>query len=173
MTELSETELGHINLRGNADDADFVDGVASVLGQRLPVEANTLTLSEHRIYWLGPDEWQIVTAPGRVAGLVTQLEDKLSGQHIAINDMNGGQVALHLAGSDVPDLLASGCTLDLQPSNFAVGDCAQTGLAKANVLVGHIDAGPLYEIIVRRSFSEYLLRWLRQSIRSPAGSASS
>ena len=173
MTELGKIDLGHINLRGDADDAAFADGVASVLGQRLPVEANTLTLSEHRIYWLGPDEWQIVTASGHVADLVNELADKLSGQPVAINDLSGGQAALHLTGSDAPNVLASGCTLDLEPANFAVGDCAQAGLAKANVLVGHIDAGPLYEIIVRRSFSEYLLRWLRQSIRSHAGSASS
>lgn len=173
MTELRQPGLGHINLRGNAGDRPFVDGVAVALGQRLPVESNTLTQSEHRIYWLGPDEWHIVTETDQVATLVAQLEDTLAGQHIAINDLSGGEVALHLRGRNVPAMLSRGCTLDLHPSVFGVGDCAQTGLARANILLGHIDAAPLYEIIVRRSFSEYLLRWLRQNIHSPAGSASS
>ena len=166
MTEYRAIDLGHINLRGNADDNRFVDGVAEVLGQKLALQPNTLTRSEHRVYWLGPDEWQIVTALDRAADLCSQLEHKLAGQHVAVNDLSGGQVALHLSGDDVPLLLAKGCTLDMHPSVFSVGDCAQSGLAKANVLLGYIDAGPVYEIIVRRSFSEYLLHWLRQNTHS-------
>lgn len=173
MTEVRQVDLGHINLRGNTDDDRFVDGVADVLGQCLPVESNTLTQSEHRIYWLGPNEWQIVTELDQVVGLIVQLDDTLAGQHVAINDLSGGQVALHLTGRDVPALLDRGCTLDLHPSVFVIGDCAQSGLAKANVLIGYIDAAPVYEIIVRRSFSEYLLRWLRLNNPSHAGSASS
>jgi len=173
MTEYRAIDLGHINLRGNADDPGFVDGVVEALGQKLPSRPNTLTRSEHRVYWLGPDEWQIVTAPERAAEVVAQLEDKLAGQHVAINDLSGGQVALHLSGDDVPLLLAKGCTLDMDPSVFSEGDCAQSGLAKANVLIGYFDAAPVYEIIVRRSFSEYLLRWLRQNTHSRVASASS
>ena len=82
---------------------------------------------------------------------------------VSINDLSGGQIAIHLSGSDVPDLLAKGCTLDLHPSVFGVGACAQSGLAKTIVLLGHIDKAPVYELIVRRSFSEYALRWLRQN----------
>lgn len=172
MTEYHAIDLGHINLRGNADDNKFVDGAAEVLGQSLPLRPNTLTQSEHRVYWLGPDEWQIVTAPNRAADLFAQLDHRLSGQHVAINDLSGGQVALHLSGEDVPLLLARGCTLDIHPSVFHVGDCAQSGLAKANVLLGYFDAAPVYEIIVRRSFSEYLLQWLRQNTHSRVASAS-
>ena len=173
MIEVSRVDLGHINLRGNAEDSRFVDGAATVLGQSLPLTANKLTQSEHRIYWLGPDEWQIVTEPDRVADLARELEDALRDQHVAINDLSGGQISLHLVGTDVPALLARGCTLDLHPSVFGVGDCAQSGLAKAGVLLGCIGEVPVYEIIVRRSYSEYLLSWLRQSIHSRGGSDSS
>ena len=172
MTECLAIDLGHINLRGNADDSRFVEAVAEVLGQTLALRPNTLTQSEHRIYWLGPDEWQVVTAPDRVGDLLSQLEQTLAGQHVAINDISGGQVALHLSGDDVPALLAKACTLDLHPSVFDVGDCAQSGLAKANVLLGCIDAAPVYEIIIRRSFSEYLLQWLRQNNYSRVASVS-
>jgi len=172
MTEMKTIDLGHINLRGDPGNRMIVDAVAGVLGQELPVEPNTLTLSEHRVYWLGPDEWQIVTQPDATAGLAGKLEHALAGQHVAINDISGGQVTLHLTGTDVPLLLAKGCTLDLQPPAFDLGRCAQSGLAKANVLLGYIDAAPVYEIIVRRSFSEYLQLWLRQNTHTPGGSAS-
>lgn len=173
MIDIGQVDQGHINLRGNAADSRFVDGVADVLGQSLPLAPNKLTQSQHRAYWLGPDEWQIVTEFNRVTDLVQQLEDALAGQHVAINDLSGGQVSLHLSGKGVPELLAKACTLDLHPSVFGVGDCAQSGLAKASVLLGCIGDAPVYEIIVRRSYSEYLLLWLRQSTHSRAGLASS
>lgn len=173
MTELQRIDLGHINLRGDSGDEHFVGRVAKVLGQPLPVEPNTLSIADRRVYWLGPNEWQIVTELERAAELVNALEDALVDRHVAINNLSGGQVALHLTGTDVPELLARACTLDLDPTIFGVGNCAQSGLAKANVLIGCIDSTPVYEIIVRRSFSEYLLRWLRQNIHSHAGSASS
>ena len=160
MSEIRHANLGHINLRGNVADQRFVDAVLAALEQPLPAEANTLTRADHRIYWLGPDEWQVVTAPDAVENLTTKLNDELAGQHAAVNAVSGGLAVFHLSGKNVPDLLARGCTLDLHPSVFREGMCAQSGLAKANMLLGYIDAAPVYEIIVRRSFSGYVLRWL-------------
>lgn len=173
MPELTRISTGHINLRGNARDKRFADGIGSVLGQELPAAPNTFSQGDHRLCWLGPDEWQVITTPENVRSSVEQLEVALEGQHVAINDLSGGQVCLHFSGDSAAEVLARGCTLDLHPTAFRPGDCAQTGLAKATVLIACIDAAPVYEIIVRRSFSEYLLRWLRQSPISPAGSASS
>ena len=173
MSEFRRVDLGHINLRGDSRDDTFIDAVAKVLGQRLPREPNTVSIADHRVYWLGPNEWQIVVEDGRADELANGLEDAFVDRHVAVNNLSGGQVALHLTGTAVPDLLAPACTLDLHPTVFGVGECAQSGLAKANVLIGYIDATPVYEIIVRRSFSEYLLRWLRQNTHSRAGLASS
>jgi sarcosine oxidase subunit gamma len=50
--------------------------------------------------------------------------------------------------------------LDLHPGVFAVGDCAQSGLAKANVVLALVDDKPTFMVVVRRSFSDYLYRWL-------------
>lgn len=163
MAEIVGAKLGHINLRGNAADEMFTAGVAAALGQDLPLEPNTISRSIHRIYWLGPDEWQIVTDLGNVDALLQKLSRKLARQHVSVNDVSGGQAAFHVSNSNVPELLAKGCTLDLHPSVFRVGACAQSGLAKTIMLLGCIDEAPVYEIIVRRSFSEYALRWLRQN----------
>lgn len=172
MTEIRKTALGHINLRGNADEPRFVKAVQDVLEQALPIDANTISLSSRRVYWLGPDEWLIVGDIEESTELAMRLEQALADQHVAVNDVSGGQTVLHLSGQDVPALLARGCPLDLQPAVFGVGSCAQSGLAKANVLLGCIDAAPVYEIIVRRSFSEYVERWLRHNTHIPADSGS-
>ena len=55
---------GYFNLRGDPKDNDFLDSVGEVLGQPLPAAANTFTGSTCRAFWLGPDEWLIMTEPG-------------------------------------------------------------------------------------------------------------
>jgi len=159
-----QTDLGHINLRGNAANSDFLAAAATVLQQELPVAANTMTTADHRVFWLGPDEWQIVTAADNTARLLAGFREALTGVHASVSDLSGGQVAMRVTGPGVREVLAKGCTLDLSPANFAVGACAQSGLAKASMLIGRIeDMGPAFEIIVRRSFADYAARWLHHA----------
>lgn len=155
------SELGHINLRGKVSNPEFVAAVTSVLGQGLPVDANTMTIENHRVFWLGPDEWLIVTANEDFADLLVQLRQALVQQHAAATDVSGGNIVLRLAGQGARDILAKGCTLDFHAETFPVGTCAQSGLAKANVLIGLVDEQPTYEIVVRRSFADYLGLWIQ------------
>ena len=60
------TPPGQINLRGRPSDPRFVRTVGAVLGCVLPLNANTVTsAAEVTVLWLGPDEWLLVTNPGR------------------------------------------------------------------------------------------------------------
>ena len=153
-------DLGHINLRGNPENANFVTAVEKVLGHSLPVTPNTVAVGTHRTFWLGPDEWLVVTAAGQAATVAGRLQEVTSQTHASVNDISGGQIAMLLQGSAARRILAKGCTLDLHASVFPVGACAQSGLAKANVLLGLLDDAPTFMIVVRRSFSDYLCRWL-------------
>ena len=154
------SEPGFVNLRGDANNSKFVAAARSVLGQDLPLEANTMSIDKHHVYWLGPDEWLIVTAGEDSMELLTELRRALAKQHTAVTDVSGGNILLRLSGDNAHEILANGCTMDFHTGVFPIGHCAQSGLAKALVLIGHIDERPTYEIIVRRSFSEYLSHWL-------------
>ena len=159
-----QTDLGHINLRGEAANPDFLAALAAVLQQELPVAANTMSIGDHRVFWLGPDEWQIVASADNTARLLAGLREALTGVHASVCDLSGGQVAMRVAGPGVRGVLAKGCTLDLSPANFVVGACAQSSLAKASMLIGRTEtAGPVFEIIVRRSFADYVARWLHHA----------
>ena len=153
-------DLGHINVRGNAEGTGFVKSVEQVLGQALPIRPNTVSAGQHQVFWLGPDEWLVATPSGVAAELAGRLKHASTGLHASVNDISGGQIALMLQGPKCRDLLARGCTLDLHPGVFAVGDCAQSGLAKANVVLALVDDKPTFMVVVRRSFSDYLYRWL-------------
>ena len=101
----------------------------------------------------------IITEP-KQAALIRSLEKKLAGQHTALADVSGGQIVLQLSGPKVRDVLAKGCTLDFHPRSFKPGQCAQSGLAKAPMLVAMTDDQPSYSIVVRRSFADYAALWL-------------
>ncbi len=149
--------LGHLNLRGDPADAAFTSAAESVLGLALPTEPNTTAESGDLLaLWLGPDEWLIVTPPD-------SLEAALDGMHVAVTDVTGGQTVITVSGPSARDVLAKGCPLDLHPSVFRPGDCAQTLLAKANVTLRRVDDTPSYELIVRRSFADYAALWLQDA----------
>ena len=156
-------DSGFVNLRMDPGRTRAMEAVAGILGHRLPVEPNTLADDRTRSYWLGPDEWLIVTTAAEAGTLVEALEDALAGLHAAVNDLSGGYVRLQLTGDRVRDLLARGATIDLHPREFRPLQCAQTGLAKSAVLIGHLGEPVVMELIVRRSYSDYLLRWLMHS----------
>lgn len=156
-------DVGHINLRGDPDSAEFRKAVESTLGQHLPVDANTSTDADHRVFWLGPDEWLVMAEAGKTADLLQRLNRALAECHASVNDISGGNIALRLSGPRIRDLLAKGCTLDLHPDVFKAGSCAQSGLAKAAVLIVRVDESDTFDLIVRRSFADYLMRWLRRA----------
>jgi sarcosine oxidase subunit gamma len=110
------------------------------MGDALPIAPNTLTDVEgNTMYWLGPDEWLIVTPDDRRAAIERQLRDGLAKLHVAVTDVSGGQTALHLHGRHVRDVLAKGCPIDFHPRVFGIGQCAQSHLGKAPILIGQIE----------------------------------
>ena len=156
--------LGHINLRGDPRDPHFAGAVGGVMGDALPMVPNTLTdVNGITMYWLGPDEWLIVTPDDRREAILRRLRQALAKLHVAITDVSGGQTALHLRGRHVRDVLAKGCPIDLHPRAFRIGQCAQSHLGKAPILIGQVEEQPYFELIVRRSFADYLWTWLESA----------
>lgn len=156
---------GFLNLRLNPRDGQAVEAAQRILGQPMPRAANTFTTGKHDVYWLGPDEWLIGTDAKRVSALGSELAEALAGFHAAVNDVSGGNVELRVSGVDARTVLAKGCALDLHPREFAPGQCAQTGLGRAAVLLAASGDPSTYAIVVRRSFSDYLCRWLANAAR--------
>ena len=54
---------------------------------------------------------------------------------------------------------------NLHPRAFKQVDRARSGLANANVLIALVDDAPTFMVVVRRSFSDYLCRWLAHAGR--------
>ena len=158
-----------INLRLNPRGKQALEAVERVLGQPPPLSANTFTGGGHNVYWLGPDEWLVATGAQGASELASELAEALEGFHAAVNDVSGGYVELLASGADAGAVLAKGCPLDLHPREFAPGQCAQTGLGRAAVLLAAIDPST-YAVVVRRSFARYLRQWLENAVSAGAPS---
>lgn len=160
---------GHLNLRGRSDDATFVRAAEQVLGLTLPVEANTTAgNNDHRVLWLGPDEWLVVTPRGAQASLQESLEKSLQDCFASITDVSSGNTVIAVSGPRSRELLAKGTSLDIHPRAFPVGGCAQTHFAHAGALICLWDSQPTFELVVRRSFADYVWRWLHAAARDMA-----
>ena len=155
---------GFINLRGRVDNTGFLAACLKVLGCEPPSTANTVVDSgDYRIYWLGPDEWLIVTAAGQQDELKAKLHKSLARVFSSVVDNSSGLTTLHITGDNAAALLATDCPLDLHPREFKAGQCAQTRLAKAGMTLSLLANEAGFEVIIRRSFADYLLLWLQDA----------
>ena len=150
-----------LNLRGNPADTGFGSAVHTATGLALPLAANTATMgADRQLLWLGPDEWLLQCPIGQGAALETALRQALAGQHFAVVNVGHGNTVLRIQGPGAADLLARGCPLDFHASVFATGQVAQSHISRANATILCKQAGSHYEVTVRRSFADYLFRWL-------------
>jgi sarcosine oxidase subunit alpha len=122
------------------------DALERVLGLR-PETPNSVAEGDgFRILWLGPDEFLIVGEA-----------DLSETRHV---DVTFNREILHVADRGI---LAKGCGLDLDPRVFPAGRCAQTLLARTQVI---LEATPEEVLVyVRRSYARYLRDWLADAAR--------
>ena len=161
---------GLVNLRGPAGDKTFDEAVQKALGVALPSEPNSTTGQDDlRVFWLGPDEWWVVT-PGDGPAMADKLRAALAGQKAAVTDVSESRTCIHISGARARDLLSKGCPLDLHPRVFSAGRCAQSLCAKAMITLHQVaddsdGGGPAYDVYVLNSFAEYLWLWLEDAAR--------
>ncbi|WP_406176133.1 sarcosine oxidase subunit gamma [Streptomyces sp. NBC_00996] len=153
--------LAQTNLRLDAKGA-AADAVGLALGLQLPLQPNTVVRAgELTALWLGPDEWLVVGPPGTQQDLESRIRAATGDAPVSVTDVSAQRTTLLVAGPRARDLLAHGCPLDLHPRAFGAGRCAQTTLARAQiVLVARDESRAGFWVLVRSSFAGYLTDWL-------------
>ena len=185
-----------LNLRVDPEPA-AISAVASATGVTLSTIPNRVTTgSGVRAIWLGPDEWLIagpaaepvedgaavVAAPEARARGGKRGTDARGGVTSAalgaavaraggsVVDVSAHRTFLRIVGPRAAEILAHGCSVDLHPRAFAPGSCAQTLLARVDVILER--AGPEeFGVFVRASFAAYLVDWLRDALGLDAPAA--
>ena len=156
---------GQINLRIDPRDSARVAAAEAALGVALPRVPNTSARGgERSVLWLGPDEWLVVLAVDEDEDAVADaLCAALTGHHASIVAVGHARAVIGVAGPRARDVLAKGCSLDLRPRTFGPGQCAQTALARAVIILHQRDDGLSYDVDCRRSFAAYVWAWLEDA----------
>ena len=158
--------MGHVNLRGDPGDLDFVELVRRGANIPLPEVPNaSLSSAGVSALWLGPHEWLIVTSGGLESAVQSSLRETLTNRNHAVTDITSGNAVIRLSGARVRDVVAKGCSIDLHERFLGPASCVQTYIAKASVLLWRSDDSSRLNLIVRRSFAEYLALWLQDAGR--------
>lgn len=153
--------LGHLNLRGNSADTEFLAGVQEALGVALPITPCSSAKSElAQIMWLAPDEWLIVVASGTEVDVEQKLRTYLKG-HFAVSDISGAQTILELSGSNIIELMKKSTGYNLHLDSFPVGKVVGTTFAKAGAHILRVSEDT-FQLVIRRSFSDYIWLWIQQ-----------
>jgi sarcosine oxidase subunit gamma len=166
MRDLGSPAL--LNLRLDPSQRAAVEAVGAALGLTLPEMGRAAVAGGTVAYRLGPDEWWIAT-DGPAADLEARLRAALGEVHAAVTEIGEGWSQIEVSGPCARDLLAKGCPLDFHPRRFAAGEVKQSLMSKADcvyrLVTDEDGGGPLFELTVRRSFADYVWRWLAAAAR--------
>ncbi len=132
--------------------------VAAAMGVELPTANRVSEATGRRLLWLGPDEWLVVAADTDQQELVTTLTEAI-GVDGCVVDLSANRTGLELTGALARDVLSTCCSLDFHSRVFGPGQCAQTLIQKAGVLIDQ-RSDDTYLLLVRPSFAAYVAEWL-------------
>ena len=148
---------------------EFISAIGKNLSMLLPTEANTSTSGETlTAFWLSPDEWMLVSNEVVSENTNTyEVEDSLINNISktnfgAITDVSDQFVMINIKGSKVFDLFATGSPFNFNEFKNKKGSVVQTILSHIDVII-HLTEINNVNLLVRRSFSEHLHSWLKDS----------
>lgn len=156
--------LGHLTLRLDAGNSRQLKAAEKVLGVKLPVKPLTSAQQgDVQVRWISPNEWLISVPGDKAFDYENSFRDTMVGHYAVVNG-SGGMTLIQLSGNDVVSLLKKCIAVDLHPSEFPVGKVVSTVFAKASAVV-HRTEENTFELIVRRSFADYVWLWLQDASR--------
>ncbi|TYL48149.1 sarcosine oxidase subunit gamma [Marinomonas sp. IMCC 4694] len=143
--------------------------IATILGVALPMSPLTSTDNDDSAFgtlsvrWVGPDEW-LISVPGDSAfELETHFFESLSG-HFSLVNISGGTTVFNVSGDHIVDMLKKSVPVDLHITVFPVEKVVSTLFAKSGVVMRRLGETH-FELIVRRSFADYLWLWIQDASR--------
>jgi sarcosine oxidase subunit gamma len=112
---------------------------------------------------MSPDEFLLSCPLDAVVDIEQKLRSAVN-EAFAVVDVSGGYAILELKGADHTALLKKSTAYDVHPDNFSSGKVVSTTFAKAQVILRSVSESQV-ELIVRRSFSDYVWLWIQTAAR--------
>lgn len=148
-------------LRTRRIDPQHRQGLENLLGAPLPEGPDASSGGVSETLWWAPEEWLIrVTDAER--DIAAKIEEACRGALFHVTDATDALRAVEIDGRRSSDLIAKGCSLDLHPTVFRVGQAKRSLLGQIRVLLHRISASR-YRIYFDVSVQEHVMQWLKLS----------
>ena len=165
--KISEIEpIIKLNLRGKK--RDFITKIGKELSIIPPTDPNTSSGNENfNILWLSPDEWLLYSNNKIDLKSIDLLENKLFNEISKVKlgsvvNVSDHWVMINLMGENIYELLSTGCPFNFNNFKKSKGAVAQTLLNHTDVIIHNKNTNDL-NLFVRRSFSDHLFYWIKDS----------
>ena len=145
--------------------SNLQDVLTSEIGLELPLPQEVRALGDHALLWLTPAEWLLETPAKDAQSLQLAITGALVGSLAAVNDISDAFVCCEVSGDCAPQVLMSGCSLDLNTHAFPAGRVARTALADIPVIIWKPAPSECFRCLVDRSFACHFGDWLADAIR--------
>lgn len=156
---LQEKSFGHLVIRASFDDEKLQTAIKSVIGLKFPAKAlSSAANKDYQINWISADEVLLLVPEKTEFDIETKLRELMKG-HFAIVNVTGGQTVLELSGEHAETILKKSSSYDIHPSNFPIGKVVTTVFAKSQAVICRM-GDDSFQLIVRRSFSDYIWKWI-------------
>ena len=166
-----KTPIVKINLRGDIENREFGSKVGNILGIILPKESCSISTKEKiTCMWLGPNEWLLVsndtvTKDSNDHELEEMLFNDISKKNLgSVTNISDHYTIFNLTGTNIFEILSKGCPFDFSSENFGDNKVVQTILNHVDITI-HRRSKNDVDLYVRRSFSNHLWSWIKDSAR--------
>ena len=166
-----KTPILKLNLRGKINNKDFTSTVGKLLDVILPFEVGSIVSKGHlSIITTGPNEWLLVSNDTvdkkyNVYELEQLLFRDISKTNLgAVTNVSDHYTVFNLTGSNIFEVLSKGSPFDFNTENFGDNKVIQTLLNHVDVTI-HKKSKEDIDLYVRRSFSDHLWAWIKDSSR--------
>lgn len=166
VTIVERTGLSLVIAECADSDAESISSLGNLLGLDLPSPGQSIEANDRRLIWLAPGRWLNV-GKDQTYG---ETADKLASvsENIAVNDVSSSRTVIRVSGPNVRDILASSCTIDLHPSQFAPGMSATTDLDHVMVIMDCLDADT-FDLYLSRAYAVSFWEWLIEASEEYGG----
>jgi sarcosine oxidase, subunit gamma len=156
-----------INLRGNASNKNFTSKVGKILGIILPLEVGKITIKEKvSIICTSPNEWLLISNNSVEENdnsfeLENILYENISKNDLgAVTNVTDQFIIFSFTGSNINEVLSKSSPLDFD--TLVDNSSAQTLLNNIDITIIKKNNENM-DLLVRRSFSEHLWDWIKDS----------
>ena len=161
-----KTPIFKLNIRGKTNNKNFTSSIGKILGIILPTQVGSIISKEYiSVITTGPNEW-LLTSNNKTDNnlrLEEILFENISKNKLgAVTNITDQFTIFSLVGSNIFKILSKSSPFDFD--KLSNNHSAQTLFNNVDITIIKKDNANI-DLLVRRSFSEYLWDWLNDSAR--------